>query len=244
MPDRINQEGTNVMFRINGEWTPPCNFDSYFGDEIQQIAGGVLCLWDGSDGFIELQNQHLQEDLEYDRNQFDLKWVNSKGESSFNKEDVDSEDYPAELKAFVKITKFKIPKEIGEKMKQHLKEKSQEITKRFPPKEVMDWMRQKTDEIDKLNGGTLDKSTFMLGMQTMWYHMNKENRKNGNFISVDNKTVISSYGQYFTVGEKVKHEDDTAGDATILRFEPITERNEIRVHTDKGYAHIDFLVKI
>lgn len=68
--------------------------------------------------------------------------------------------------------------------------------------------------------------------------------KQQNFISVDEKTVINSYGEVFTIGEIVKHDDDDAGDATILRFETVIDRNEIRVHTDKGYAHVDFLVKI
>lgn len=65
-----------------------------------------------------------------------------------------------------------------------------------------------------------------------------------NFISVDGKTVMNSYGQFFTVGETVKHEDEEAGSATIISFEPNVDKNEIRVNTDKGYAHIDFLVKI
>ena len=65
-----------------------------------------------------------------------------------------------------------------------------------------------------------------------------------NFISTDSKTVRNSYGEFFTVGEMVKHEDNDAGEARILSFEPIIERNEIRVHTDKGYTHIDFLVKL
>lgn len=64
-----------------------------------------------------------------------------------------------------------------------------------------------------------------------------------NFISVDEKTVISSYGEAFTIGEVVKHEDSESETAIILGFTPITDRNEIRVYTDKGYAHIDFLVK-
>lgn len=67
--------------------------------------------------------------------------------------------------------------------------------------------------------------------------------KNQNFISTDKKTVINSYGEYFTVGEKVKHEDNDAGESIILSFEPNIEKNEIQVNTDKGYAHIDFLVK-
>ncbi len=64
-----------------------------------------------------------------------------------------------------------------------------------------------------------------------------------NFISVDGKTVRNSYGEFFTVGETVKHEDDEAGDATIVSFKPDIDKNEIKVITDKGYAYIDFLVK-
>jgi hypothetical protein len=168
VPNRINEKGTNVMFLINGEWTEPCDFDSYLGPDIQAVAGGVLFLVNEESEPIELANQNLQEGLEYDRNEFEVKWVNSKGEASLTITDVNNEDEPPVLKAFVKVTKIKVPKEVGEKMRQHLKEKSEKLAKRFPPKEVMDWMRQKTEEVDKINGGTLDKSTFMLGMQAMW----------------------------------------------------------------------------
>lgn len=68
--------------------------------------------------------------------------------------------------------------------------------------------------------------------------------RNQNFISVDGKTVRNSYGEYFTVGEIVKHDDDKAGCAKIESFELNHEKNEIKAHTDRGYAHIDFLVKI
>lgn len=68
--------------------------------------------------------------------------------------------------------------------------------------------------------------------------------KRQNFISVDKKMVMNSYGNYFFVGEKVKHEDGDAGEATIINFELNVENNEIRVNTDKGFAHIDFLVKV
>jgi len=64
-----------------------------------------------------------------------------------------------------------------------------------------------------------------------------------NFISVDGKTVISSYGEYFTVGELVGHEG-AEDNATITSFQPVVEENEIKVFTDKGHAHIDFLVKL
>jgi len=71
-----------------------------------------------------------------------------------------------------------------------------------------------------------------------------ELEKRQNFISVDKKMVINSYGEYFVIGEKVKHEDNDAGEAIIISFEPDVEKNEIRVNTDKGFAHIDFLVKV
>lgn len=65
-----------------------------------------------------------------------------------------------------------------------------------------------------------------------------------NFISVDGKTVMNSYGEFFTVGEIVKHEDEEAGPAIVISFEPDINNNEIRVNTNEGYAYIDFLVKI
>jgi len=84
----------------------------------------------------------------------------------------------------------------------------------------------------------------------LWYQEFNETKQNmkietrQNFISVDGKTVMNSYGEFFTVGELVKHEDTEAGTATIISFEPNIGKNEIRVNTDKGYAHIDFLVKV
>jgi len=67
--------------------------------------------------------------------------------------------------------------------------------------------------------------------------------KKQNFISVDSQTAKNSYDEYFTVGEVVAHQDKTVGEATILKFETITEENEITVHTDKGSAHLDYLIK-
>lgn len=68
--------------------------------------------------------------------------------------------------------------------------------------------------------------------------------KNQNFISVDKQTALSSYGEIFILGETVNHQDKDAGIAIITSFEPVIERNEIRVHTNKGYAHLDFLEKL
>jgi hypothetical protein len=69
-------------------------------------------------------------------------------------------------------------------------------------------------------------------------------RRKQNFISVDGQTAKNSYGQYFSVGETVGHQDKSVGESTILKFEPEIEMNEIKVHTDKGFAHLDFLTKI
>lgn len=68
--------------------------------------------------------------------------------------------------------------------------------------------------------------------------------QNQNFISANGKTARDSLGTFFTVGEEVKHQDESVGTAVIQRFEPIPDRNEVRVHTNKGYAHLDFLVKL
>lgn len=67
---------------------------------------------------------------------------------------------------------------------------------------------------------------------------------NQNFLSVDGKTARSSTGEYFSVGEVVAHQDETAGTSVIKQFEPLVERNEVRVHTSRGFAHVDFLVKV
>lgn len=69
-----------------------------------------------------------------------------------------------------------------------------------------------------------------------------------NYIAVDSLSAISSYGEEFVVGEVVRHEDVEAGTAEIIRFtldrDPLTGFDEIVVGTSKGYAHIDYLVKI
>lgn len=104
IPDRINDEGTNVMFHINDEWTQPCDFDSLIGPDIKSIAGGVLFLCNKKTEPIELADQTLKAGLEFDRNDFEVKWVNSKGETSLTMKDVDNEDSQPRLKAFIKKT--------------------------------------------------------------------------------------------------------------------------------------------
>ena len=68
--------------------------------------------------------------------------------------------------------------------------------------------------------------------------------KNQNFISVDGRTVRNSYGQFFTIGEIVSHQDEEAGKATIMSFQTNFEKNEIEVITSKGMAHLDFIQKL
>lgn len=65
-----------------------------------------------------------------------------------------------------------------------------------------------------------------------------------NYLSVDKQTAMSSYGEFFEVGEKVTHDDKNVGSAIIISFEMNEDINEIRVITDKGYAGLDFLIKI
>lgn len=65
-----------------------------------------------------------------------------------------------------------------------------------------------------------------------------------NFISADSKSAISSYKDLYKVGETVRHQNSQAGVAVIESFEVDTESNEITAHTDKGFSHIDFLVKL
>ena len=65
-----------------------------------------------------------------------------------------------------------------------------------------------------------------------------------NFISVDKKSALDSFGRRFEVGDYVSHEDGEVGEAVILSFEAVEEDNEVKVHTNKGWAHIDFIVKL
>lgn len=65
-----------------------------------------------------------------------------------------------------------------------------------------------------------------------------------NFISMDRKVAINSHGQYFTIGDVVKHEgrpdDETA---VINKFTVDRQSDEVRVYTNKGHAHLDFIYK-
>ena len=67
---------------------------------------------------------------------------------------------------------------------------------------------------------------------------------NINYISTDKQSAISSIGELFKVGEKTRHQHNEAGTATIQSFEVDEKQNEVEAYTDKGMAHLDFLVKL
>jgi hypothetical protein len=67
--------------------------------------------------------------------------------------------------------------------------------------------------------------------------------KQQNFLSVDQKTAINSYGEVFTIGDEVEHDDEEAGCSIITSFMPNKRLNEVSAFTPKGMAHIDFLTK-
>lgn len=64
-----------------------------------------------------------------------------------------------------------------------------------------------------------------------------------NFISVDGKISRNSYGEFFKIGDLVGNEG-ADGYAIISSFSLDAESNEVLVHTDKGWAHIDFIFKV
>jgi hypothetical protein len=64
------------------------------------------------------------------------------------------------------------------------------------------------------------------------------------YLSVDTLTAISSEGEIFEVGDKVKHEGDPLNKiGTIERFHLNLSRNEIEAVTEHGVASISFLYK-
>jgi hypothetical protein len=64
-----------------------------------------------------------------------------------------------------------------------------------------------------------------------------------NFISVDKKIAIDSFGNRFSVGDEVSHESAPSESAIIERFEIDEVSEEVKAFTSKGWAHIDFLWK-
>lgn len=64
------------------------------------------------------------------------------------------------------------------------------------------------------------------------------------YISVDTLTAISSEGEVFEVGDKVKHEGDPDNKVgTIESFHLDTVKNEVQAVTEHGLGSISFLYK-
>lgn len=79
--------------------------------------------------------------------------------------------------------KIAVTKKAAEKFKKAMDESKKRIKEKMkesiPPEEIREWMRKKAHETDKINGGTLDKNTFMLGMMAMWSYMDKKAKETG-----------------------------------------------------------------
>jgi hypothetical protein len=66
-------------------------------------------------------------------------------------------------------------------------------------------------------------------------------RKRRNFLSPDKKVARNSYGEYFSIGDTVIHDDKIAREAIIASFEFDIENNEVKANTNEGWSHIDFI---
>lgn len=64
------------------------------------------------------------------------------------------------------------------------------------------------------------------------------------YLAVDNKTAISAEGELFTISDLVKHDDKSAGTATIKKFSIDKSTNDVIAHTEKGKAKICFISKV
>lgn len=70
----------------------------------------------------------------------------------------------------------------------------------------------------------------------------REEHLRQNFLSVDKKVAMDSYGTYFKVGDVVGHEGAPEEErATISKFEIDEESAEVLVHTNMGTCHLDFI---
>lgn len=70
----------------------------------------------------------------------------------------------------------------------------------------------------------------------------------GDFISSDSKRAIQMHNEnlfvVFEVGETVSHQDKKVGHAKILSFEFDIPDNSVKVITDKGHTHLQFIEKL
>lgn len=63
-----------------------------------------------------------------------------------------------------------------------------------------------------------------------------------NYISVDYKSAVDSDHNFYKIGQEVCHEGANIDEiATILSFEIDEQSEEVKVHTTKGWAHLDFI---
>jgi hypothetical protein len=72
-------------------------------------------------------------------------------------------------------------------------------------------------------------------------NMIEEQKNRKNFMSVDGLTCMNSYGEFFNIGDEVKHESQGDEVAVIEKFEADGEACEIIAYTNLGTAHIDFI---
>ena len=63
------------------------------------------------------------------------------------------------------------------------------------------------------------------------------------YLSVDKETAISSEGEIFSIGDKVKHESQGEEIATIESFSLNEETMDVIAQTNLGTARISFLYK-
>ena len=69
---------------------------------------------------------------------------------------------------------------------------------------------------------------------------NVKNRKD--FLSIDDKTAISSYGDVFNIGDEVSHKGDISNKKVkILRFEINKVTQDIIAHYKEGASTISLL---
>ena len=61
-----------------------------------------------------------------------------------------------------------------EELKKSKEESKERIAAMYPSKRIMELMKEKTQQTYDLNKGTLDKSTFQLGMMAMYFLLDKE----------------------------------------------------------------------
>jgi hypothetical protein len=61
-----------------------------------------------------------------------------------------------------------------QEMKKRKQERKEEMLKRMPPKEIMEYVNKHTADTFNLNKGKLDKESFKLGMLAMWLHLIKK----------------------------------------------------------------------